>query len=54
LFSDAAALIHETGRGHPRQVNRLAVTALTAAFAENKAIVDGSSVRAAITELATD
>ena len=55
LFSDDAAnLIHETGRGHPRQVNKLAVTALTAAFAENKAIVDESSVRAAIIEMTTD
>lgn len=55
LFSDdAAKLIHETGRGHPRAVNKLAITALTAAFAENKAIVDESSVRAAITELTTD
>lgn len=55
LFSDnAVKLIHEIGRGHPRAVNKLAITAVTAAFAENKAIVDESSVRAAITELATD
>jgi type II secretory pathway predicted ATPase ExeA len=55
LFSDdATALIHETGRGHPRTVNKLALTALTAAFVENKAIVDESAVRAAITEMTTD
>jgi type II secretory pathway predicted ATPase ExeA len=44
LFSDdATALIHQTSRGYPRAVNNLAVQALVAAFASDKAIVDESS-----------
>jgi type II secretory pathway predicted ATPase ExeA len=55
LFSDdATALIHRTSRGYPRAVNNLAVQALTAAFATNKAIVDESSTRAAITEVTSE
>jgi len=55
LFSDdAAALIHQTSRGYPRAVNNLAVHALTAAFATNKAIVDENAARAAITEASSD
>jgi type II secretory pathway predicted ATPase ExeA len=55
LFSDdAAALIHQVSRGLPRAVNNLAVQALIAAFATNKAIVDESSARAAVTEVTTD
>jgi type II secretory pathway predicted ATPase ExeA len=55
LFSDdAAALIHHTSRGYPRAVNNLAVQSLTAAFASNKAIVDESSTRAAITEVTSE
>jgi len=55
LFSDdAAALIHHTSRGYPRAVNNLAVQSLTAAFATNKAIVDESSTRAAITEVTSE
>src|SRR5437762_12904875 len=51
LFSDdAVALIHQTSRGLPRAVNNLAVQALIAAFATDKAIVDESSARAAVTE----
>ena len=55
LFSDdATALIHQTSRGYPRAVNNLAVHALTAAFATNKAIVDENAARAAITEASSD
>src|SRR5437773_11070028 len=55
LFSDdAAALIHQTSRGYPRAVNNLATQALIAAFATNKAIVDESSARAAVTEVTSD
>lgn len=55
LFSDdAAALIHQVSRGIPRAVNNLAVQALVAAFATNKAIVDESSARAAVTEVTTE
>jgi type II secretory pathway predicted ATPase ExeA len=55
LFSDdAAALIHTTSRGYPRAVNNLAVHALTAAFATDKAIVDENAARAAITEVTSD
>ena len=51
LFSDdAVALIHEVSRGLPRQVNNLAISALIAAFAANKAIVDESAARAAVAE----
>jgi type II secretory pathway predicted ATPase ExeA len=55
LFSDdATALIHQTSRGLPRAVNNLAVQALIAAFAADKAIVDESSARAAVTEVTTE
>lgn len=55
LFSDdAATLIHQTSRGYPRAVNNLAIQALVAAFAANKAIVDESSARAAVTEVTSD
>lgn len=55
LFSDdAIALIHQVGRGVPRAVNNLAVQALVAAYATNKAIVDESSARAAVTEVTTE
>ena len=55
LFSDdATALIHQTSRGYPRAVNNLAVQALIAAFAADKAIVDESSARAAVTEVTTE
>jgi type II secretory pathway predicted ATPase ExeA len=55
LFSDdAVGLIHEVSRGLPRQVNNLAVAALIAAFAANKAIVDESSARAAVAEVSTE
>lgn len=55
LFSDdAAALIHQTSRGYPRAVNNLAVQALVAAFASDKAIVDESSTRAAAAEVTAE
>ena len=55
LFSDdAAALIHQTSRGYPRAVNNLALQALVAAFAANKAIVDESSTRAAVAEVTAE
>jgi type II secretory pathway predicted ATPase ExeA len=55
LFSDdAVALIHQTSRGYPRAVNNLAVQALVAAFAADKAIVDESSTRAAVAEVTAE
>jgi type II secretory pathway predicted ATPase ExeA len=55
LFSDdATALIHQTSRGYPRAVNNLAIQALVAAFAANKAIVDESSTRAAVAEVTAE
>lgn len=55
LFSDdALTLAHQVSRGLPRAVNNLAVQSLVAAFADNKAIVDESSVRAAVTEVTAD
>jgi len=55
LFSDdATALIHQTSRGYPRAVNNLALQALVAAFAADKAIVDESSTRVAVTEVTAE
>src|SRR5215210_3858856 len=55
LFSDdATALIHQVSRGLPRAINNLALQALVATYAANKAIVDESSARAAVTEITTD
>jgi type II secretory pathway predicted ATPase ExeA len=55
LFSDdAATAIHQASRGYPRAVNNLAVQALIAAFADDKAIVDESSTRAAISEVTAE
>jgi type II secretory pathway predicted ATPase ExeA len=51
LFSDdAVRAIHAQARGLPRAINRLAITALLAAYATGKTIVDESSARTAITE----
>ncbi len=51
LFTDdAIALIHESGRGKPRAVNRLAISALIAACAAGKNLVDEASARSAVTE----
>jgi len=55
LFSDdATALIHQVARGLPRAVNNLAVQSLVAAYADNKAIVDESSARTAVTEVTAE
>ena len=55
LFNeDATALIHQVSRGLPRAVNNLAVQALVAAYAANKALVDESSARAAVAEVTTE
>jgi type II secretory pathway predicted ATPase ExeA len=51
LFSDdAVRAIHAHARGLPRAINRLAITALLAACAAGKTIIDESSARAAISE----
>lgn len=51
LFSDdAIAAIHQTARGYPRTVNNLAVAALIATYAADKAIVDLPAAQSAITE----
>ena len=55
LFSDdAVGLIHQVSRGLPRQVNNLAVAALIACFAADKAIVDESAARQAVTEVSAE
>ena len=55
MFSDdATALIHQTSRGNPRAVNNLALQALVAAFAADKAIVDQRSARAAVAEVTAE
>jgi Type II secretory pathway, component ExeA (predicted ATPase) len=55
LFSDdAIALIHQTSRGYPRMINNLASQALLAALVDDKAIVDESSARTAVTEVTTE
>ena len=51
LFTDdATALIHQSSRGKPRGVNRLAIAALIAACAAGKNLVDEASARSAVTE----
>ncbi len=51
LFSDDAIhAIHGQARGLPRAINRLAITALLAAYASGKTIVDQTSARTAISE----
>ena len=55
LFTDdALALIHDSGRGKPRGVNRLAIAALIAACAAGKNLVDEASARSAIAETNPD
>jgi type II secretory pathway predicted ATPase ExeA len=55
VFSDdALALIHQVSRGPPPAVNNLAIQALVAAYATNKAIVDESSARAAVAEVTAE
>jgi type II secretory pathway predicted ATPase ExeA len=51
LSDDAVSLVHQTSPGYPRAVNNLALQALVAAFAADKAIVDESSTRTAIAEI---
>lgn len=51
---NTAVLVHQTSRGYPRAVNNLALQALIAAFAADKAIVDESSTRTAIAEVTAD
>ena len=53
ITSDAIHAIHAQARGLPRAINRLAITALLAAYAAGKTIVDESSARTAISEEAT-
>jgi len=51
LFTDdAIALIHTSSRGKPRSANRLAISALIAACAAGKNLVDEASARSAVTE----
>jgi type II secretory pathway predicted ATPase ExeA len=50
LFSDdAVRAIHAHARGRPA-INKLAITALLAAFSAGKTIADKASARTAITE----
>ena len=54
LFSDdAVRAIHAHARGMPRAINRLAITALLAAYTASKTIADESSARTAIAEETT-
>lgn len=51
LFTeDAIALIHQSSRGKPRSTNRLAISALIAACAAGKNLVDQASARSAATD----
>jgi type II secretory pathway predicted ATPase ExeA len=55
LFTDdAIAHIHQSSRGKPRAVNRLAVAALIASAAAGKNLIDDASARTAITETNND
>jgi type II secretory pathway predicted ATPase ExeA len=54
VSDDAVTLIHQTSRGYPRAVNNLALQALIAALANDKAIVDETSTRVAIAEVTAD
>ena len=47
---DAINAIHHAARGYPRAVNNLAVAALIATYAADKAIVDLAAAQSAITE----
>lgn len=52
LFSDdAVAVIHHASRGLPRAVNNLALQALVATFAADKAIVDQAAAKMAVVEV---
>jgi type II secretory pathway predicted ATPase ExeA len=54
LTDDATALIHDSSRGKPRAVNRLAIAALIATCTAGKNLVDETSARTAITETNND
>jgi type II secretory pathway predicted ATPase ExeA len=54
LTDDATALIHQSSRGKPRAVNRLAIAALIAACTAGKNLVDEASARSAVTETNND
>lgn len=49
-----SALIHQVSRGLPRAVNNLAIQSPVAAYATNKAIVDESAARVAVTEVTAE
>jgi type II secretory pathway predicted ATPase ExeA len=52
LFSDdAVAVVHHASRGLPRAVNNLALQALVATFAADKAIVDEAAAKMAVVEV---
>ncbi len=52
LFSDdAVAVIHHASRGLPRAVNNLALQALVATFAADKAMVDEAAAKMAVVEV---
>ncbi|NLE58359.1 MAG: AAA family ATPase [Planctomycetes bacterium] len=51
LFSDdAARLIHQYSKGIPRQINNLCTAALLAGFAEQRRVIDESTVKQALME----
>jgi type II secretory pathway predicted ATPase ExeA len=55
LFSDdAIAVIHQASRGLPRALNNLALQALIATFATDKAIVDQAAAKMAVAEVVGD
>ena len=55
LFTDDAIThIHQSSRGKPRVVNRLAIAALIASAAAGKNLIDDASARTAITETSND
>jgi type II secretory pathway predicted ATPase ExeA len=55
LFNtDAIELIHHTSRGLPRQINNLAIAALTAAYFHSNPVVDEKNTRTAITEVTSE
>lgn len=55
LYSDdAVAVIHHASRGLPRAVNNIALQALVATFAADKAIVDQTAAKMAVVEVTGD
>jgi type II secretory pathway predicted ATPase ExeA len=48
---DAIALIHDSSRGKPSQINDLASAALVATYTAGKKIVDEPAARAAVAEV---